>query len=151
MPEKNNDFTSRFKPKKKTPTTTKDTETKVTEETAATLELSRDLETNKSTNNANEGNVKELEQLEIQALKEQLALIITHLNNDTNESSKELKKGFKRRSFDLPKNVVSRLKIEAAFTNKYMNEILVEALENWFEQKGKVPEQLIDIMGDNNE
>lgn len=114
------DFTSQFKKRKKKPPLIQEVEISDTKITKS----SRHLETNRTINKQEN----------------------RPSNEHTNISKKQIEStNMVTRTFDLPKEVVFRLKLESALSGKYMNEILVESLKWWFDQHGQIPESLLKL------
>lgn len=88
---------------------------------------------------------------EFEGLKSQINLLVKSLNVEPQEVEQPSKPNLKRRSFDLPNEVAFRLKLESALSGKFMNDIVLEALESWFKQNGKAPESLLKALGDMDE
>lgn len=104
-----------------------------------------------NTEGTNNEKIVSLSNEEIKKMNEQLNLVLKHLKIQDEEQTEQPSSNLVRRSFDLPKKVAKRLKLESALTNKFMNDIVLEALENWFKEKGKMPEQLLNLLGDDDE
>jgi hypothetical protein len=88
---------------------------------------------------------------EIQKLNDRLDKILERLETGENEDSQPQKVNYIRRSYDLPKRLSRRLKVESAITGESMSDIVARALERELEENGKVPPQLLDLLGDEDE